>query len=635
MAIEALSRNHLQIVHTELQKSTPNIVQITQAGRWSYLINHFCYGHHKPWIELVQKINRSFAELEQKGSKFYNFNQEGIEKKWERYYSKRKMYLEIADLIGLRINALQGNCPELKQAYHELKCRAIGLRYRLTKINGGINPLEKPDLEWLAKIKELAKTWKSQQPFDSQEDLDELQNKQLEALACYPEWLSVVVENPSYLKEVFNWSLHNYQRVGVIVKNYEMRRIIKAALLPANLGFALNAASLEDEVLNYKMVETKTPGVLREILTVPIYHGSFKEFQPSLQERINILNPKEEIHFKQGNYHLTVEEFFKELGKKNLSEANISLCGEWGFANFHPVKGVWDADDKQYKLSQSLDSKWVDHVPPARIASHAELVEQYGEEMENRTFFFKVMATRQYKDLTGLDCHSFLQLFVKMGDGNWKVMSIGLYAYRFQQGLLDGLWLFGATVARVVCLLDQNTYFTHRQRGALPIFSPEKSKEEILQYMRRALYSKSVFQFAGRNCSMPIQQIVEDLKAKQMIEIDISNIYKVPLTLSKSRIMPLDALLSWAHRQWEWVRWTVVTMVHTILLSHRSMRIDKKRYSLREFYQKYGHVTYNPSYLPAQIEAAHQSKQGGFVKGELYFSHTSEKKYQYEVRSKV
>ncbi|MFI0434505.1 MAG: hypothetical protein ACH350_02100 [Parachlamydiaceae bacterium] len=633
-AIGSLTISETQKILHELQHPHPNlnkIGQITKENRWSYYFNAFFHHSQPRWLELVHKINRTLADQEKKGIKIFepSIQEASFLEQAKRYRGKKKIYFDTVLAIGQQIEMMQNVSWELKQAYHELKCRELGLRYGLGKQNGGLDPLKNADSKLFEQIKGLAQKWKDKQVLSVEKKLDSLQEEQLKELARYPDWLKVVIENPQYLSEVFNWTLHNFQRVEIIVKNDETRRMIKAALLPANLGYVRNLVLTkpEEEVIAYRKVATKSAHVSKQILTASIYHGNFNQFEASQQERVNILNPSNIVHFKEGHYNLTVAELFKELSQKGKREANITLCAEWGFSNFHPVKGRWNDDLQKYEMPSMKEHDWIDYAPPSRIASHAEMVQQYGDDVINSHFFFKVMATRQHKSLKALDCHAYLQLCDRMKDGNWKVVNIGFYAYRFQQGLLDGLSLFCATLVRVLSLLDQNSYYSHRQRGEYPIFCPDNARDDVLKRVYQAMKTGGVFQFAGRNCAYSAQEIVKDLKNKQIIDEEVSNFFKIPLTKATIGVGPIDGLIAWTQNKWEWVQWVVMTLIHSLFLSHRSLHFAGKKYSVRQHFNEEGLYIHNPSFLHQQIEEGLKNK-GPFSKGALYWSHTDEKKYQ-------
>ena len=633
MADKSLTVNEAQQIFGELKQEHPNlnkIGKIVKESRWSHLINGLGHRMEPRLLLLVEKANQTFIGLEQKGIKVFDptIHDALYREKARVYQEKHQLYFNLTKEIQTQISHLQKVSPELKKACHELQCREAGLRYSLGASGGGVDVLEKPNQDQLENLIQRAQDWKNAQKLAVNRELNALELEQLAELAKYPEWLEVVYQNPAYLSEVFNWCLRDYNSVEIIVKCCETRRQLKASLLASSLGYLRNPdpAKQQEEVLAFRIVPTKTDRVAKRILTASIYHGSFKRFEPEKQERINILKPKERIFFRQGNYSLTVEEFLKEVSQKNLREVNINLCSDWGFVNFHSVKGVWNAETKSYELPHMTENDWVDHVPMGPIVDHEALVEQYGNEVKNRRFFFKVAATRQHLDLNALDCHSFLQLYLRMEDGRWKVINAGIYAHRYQRGLLDGLWLFCATLKRVFALIDQNATYTHRQRAAYPIFPEEQEGRDFCARIYLLVLSDGVFQFAGKNCANSIQNIT-----KKFFN-GLPNFFRIRLTQAKTGVPSLDRILAWADRQGDRTRWLAVTILHTLFLSHRGRWVKKPKgyvwFSAAKYLNK-KHTIYNPAFLPYQIAKARQNREGPFVNGELigviprknYFKH--------------
>jgi hypothetical protein len=633
-----LSINQLQTILYHLQGDYPNlnkIGEITREGRWNHLVNGLLHRSQPRLLVLVEKVNQTLSHLEQKGVKIFDASiaDPTYKKKAHSYRMERKIYLDVAEAIRQQLSALQEVCPELKKAYCELQRREVSLRYNLGEANGGLDALAEPNEELLADLKQRAIAWKIKQKLTINSGLNELDERQLKELAKYPEWLKIVRDDPSYFPIVLDWCLTTFNQPEIIIKYPEFIGRLNKALLKSNLGYVRNIVltSPENEILAFTKVPTKVDRVAKRILTAAIYHGSFKKFEPEQQERINILKPNGSIHFKKGNYTLTVQEFLEELGQKNKRESKISLCADWGFINFDSVQGVWNASLQCFEMPDMTGENATDHVPPARIVAHEELVEQYGEQIKDRRFFFKIMASRKHLDLNALDCHAFWQFYIRMDDGNWKVINPGVFAYRFPQNALDALWMFGATLVRVLCLMDQNGSYTHRQRGGYADFSAEEKQTALLASIYRLISSNGVFQMLGHNCAFAVQTMTG-----QFIN-DLPNIFRMPVTEAKTGIGPFDRLLAWAHHQWEWVRWLVLSMVHTLFLSHRSLTVQEEsgevHYSTREYFRKYGHDIFNPSYFLYQIEQARKTGgEGVFAKGEIYWSHTDEKIFQARVQ---
>ncbi len=630
MPLDLLSMPELKQIYHILDEEDPNfnkIGKLTKEGRWSYLINSIGHRIEPRLLYLIKKINQSFTHLEQKGVKIFDAGIEDrvYQEKARLYREGYQIYFRIAERMEDQLLEIKNQSPELKQAYHELQCREIGLRYSLGKANGGLDALEESGQEQLQELIQRAQSWKKGQKLAIDQELNELELEQLKKLATYPEWLKVVYKNPVYLAEVFNWCLRDDNSVEVIVKCYETRRCLKGALLSSSLGYVRDptAVDRQNDVIAFRTQQTKIEHVAKRVLTASIYHGSFKHFEPGMQERVNILKPSNVIHFK-GNYLITVKNLWKESAQKNAREVNINLCADWGFVNFHPVRGSWNGDKHCYDMPAMTEKDWVDYVPAGRIISHEALVEQYGDKIKDRSFFFKVMSTREHLDLNALDCHAWWQLYIRMEDGKWKVTNIGTYAYRFQKGIIDGLSLFCATVKRVLSLMDQNCNYTHRQRAGYPIFPEEQKGQAVLNRIYRLMLATGVFQFTGRNCAYAVQTIT------QKIIKDLPNFFLMPISQAKTGIPPVDWLLAWANSQGKKVCWLVITLLHTLLLSYRNLSITKVKgqvcYSVKEYLKK-RHEIYNPAFLPYQIAKAHQTGEEPFVNGELYWGHTEEKLY--------
>ena len=149
----------------------------------------------------------------------------------------------------------------------------------------------------------------------------------------------------------------------------KQKKKIKSAHISSNSGYVRNIVLTkpEDDIFAFTTVPTKTDHVFKKVLTIPIYHGAWNKFEPLQCERVSILEPKGKIHFKNGNYQVTVEEFLKEIGQKNKREVNFNLCGHWGFINYHATKGLWNADAKKYIMPEMTEENWTEKTPPPEL----------------------------------------------------------------------------------------------------------------------------------------------------------------------------------------------------------------------------------------------------------------------------
>ncbi|WP_068468107.1 hypothetical protein [Candidatus Protochlamydia phocaeensis] len=632
--IRPLTADQVQQILYDCEQPMVNynkIGRITGEGWWNrYVCPLVTHDVEPRLLQLTRILNASIEGLEKKAVKFFDGanSDPAFRQQAEAYRSRFQPYLQLAKLVEQEIERLQMVDPELKREYDKLKLQEVGFRYRLRECNGGIDPLAEPDPACLAQLIASAQQWKNQEKLAINKELNALEIDQLKKAACYPEWVALLLNNPSYRKNFFGWAIRDYNPVDAFIEYNHARKKIRAALLSSPLG---KVRSLNQEMLAIEKIATEVTGVTKKVLTLPVYDcdGDFTVFDPAKQKRINILKPDKEIHFENGSYHLTVDELFELSARRNLEEVNVNLSA-WGFVNFHPIHGRWNANTQSYDAppykTWTADN-WMNHVPPTGLVSQEELERQYGEEVKGRTFFYKAAATRQKPDLTALDCHGFWQLYIAMGNGQWKELNVGVYAYRFQRGLLDGLMMFCDTVVRVLCLLDQNGAYTHRQLATYPVFPTEEESKQVLQRIFAIMTTSGVFQFAGRNCAYRVQRIGE--KCVQ----NLPNLFRMPITRVKSGFAPLDIILAWADRQAQWLKWVVVTLIHNLFQSNRGLYItrlrerngqqvqEEVRYSVNDYLNE-RHEIHNPAYLAHQIAQAKAGENSPFVKGELSWGHT-------------
>jgi len=626
----------LQHIAYCLEKELPDyddIGLITKEGYVDRYVRGVWTHNNKPrLLRVIKYVNDAFALTEQKGIKVFNTHVPNslIKAELEAYQRRYAIYFRVVNNLQkevLRLDAL--NDPELKKELHKLKCFEIGLRYNLGTVSGGVNGKDaktEPDPDALKFLCGMTLEWKKKQKPCHKHEINELELTELKTAAKYPEWVEVLKENKSYQNEFLKWTISNYNPPEVFIKYFAMQRKMKASLLMTYTGYSRDPAN---ETIAIRTVATKTEGIAKRVLMLPFYDGSFEYFEAHKQKWVNILRPTNLIHFEKGNYWMTVEEFMKKNAKKDLREINVNLCANWGYTNFHPVHGVWDVDKQTYP-EKPHDSElwtpenWIPKTPPMRIASKKEIEDKYGEQIKDKKFFYQVRATRTDLNLKALGCHGFMQLYISMNDGNWKVLNVGVYAYRFQQNLWEAIQMFGDTLKRVFALIDQNGTYTHRQRAAMSFFPTEEKGKELTDLLyHKLLRTHGVFQLAARNCAFGIQSTVNSVLNTPI------NFYRMRLTGATSGISLIDIMLRWADKRVEWLGSLALTFIHRILGSHRTHTIIEETgvtsYSMKEFLSKEGNVIYNPAYLLHQIEQAKKTGQGPFVNGELYWGNTEER----------
>lgn len=609
-----------------------NIETIKREGlRYLYLGRSIRQDNQPELGHLIKLFNQKFEQLETEKVKIFDPGRPELELEAASYRARFQSYFQVASSVKDRFDQMRKTDPKLKDAYLLLRRQEVALRYRIGAGNGGLDPLTEPDPHCLAKLEDYTREWKREQKLAVNVEINALEYAQLQEAAQYPEWVALLEEDKAYCKEFMGWAIQHYNPPSVFIQYQALCKKIKASLISSALGYSRNG---ENEILSIQTTSSRVEGVAKKSLTFLIYHAKdFKAFDPAKQIRVNILNPEKAIHFESGNYRLSVKEFFARWALKDQQEVELSLSA-WGFINYHPVHGPWNADTRSFDETPYTTLKredWYEHIPPARIVTQAELERVYGEELRGKQVFFKIMAARKSLDLAALDCHAFWQIYVSMGNGQWKVINPGVYAYRFAQGIWDGIKLFCATVKRVLCLMDQNSYYTHRMRAAYPILATPQEAKFLLDRIYDVLTSQAVFQLSGRNCAYCVQY-----NTHQAISC-IPNFYRMPIVKVKTGIGLLDNVLEWTSKQSAWVQHLIVMALQKMLGSARGryvsqavatadgVRLEETWQSVDEFLGREGDFIHNPAFLVHQIAEAKRTGEGPFSKGELFWTHTDER----------
>lgn len=506
---------------------------------------------------------------------------------------------------------VRGKCApslsrELKKVCFELECQEVALRYRIGAINGGLDKVAAPDPKWVDELTQRALEWKKRQPLAIHKDsLNQWELLQLSEAARYPDWLRLVRKNPVYAGEVFNWILRDFDRADVLIAYRNTQLRVKEALIAGYIG--KNRTPGQFELLDFQDQTTKVHGVFKRVLTLPIWHKENFDEEPAQVERINILKPSKEVTFQNGNFTLSVDAMFKEIGNRNAEETRINLCAR-GLINYHSVKGVWHTDRQTFVMPAGMTRENLHrYLPPGKIWTNEEMERRHGN-LAGRTRYFKIASTKQ--DDTVLNCHSNWKLFHRLQNGNWAECGIGMYLWRFQQGAWDGLRLFCDTGPRVLTRFDQMEGYTHRQFAAYAPPSTDDSVRALQSRIYDLMLKPGVFQLGGDNCTMPVQ------KAAEEVSPGMPNLFRMRVSQAKLGFGLLDKIFSFLDKRTEKVRRIGLAIIRNVLGGFRSCKIDGVKYSLNSYYRNTEDL-YHPGYLVKQVIDAKKSGVGPLAQCEL------------------
>lgn len=615
------SRNEIGKLFLHLTNSNWNgIRELVQENLFEgYIWKLLGFEHQSKLCKVIQRFNKNLIEMEQTEVKVFDCSTQEVREEAINYRKSFKIFFQTADKIKQFIKGREVLHPELKEMYCGLQLNMMGMRYRLGKENGGCNPFSEEELREdpvhqkyqknLYLLTKLALHWKKKQELAVNTSfLNEREKLQLSDAAKFDKWIHLLENSKKHQDDFFKWILRDGNAPEIFIKYRHTQEILKRSYCSGSLGRIRRPGT--EEPLKIQDVETQVKGVKNRILTMPLYSGRFDQFESDKQDWVNILNPKTILNFKDGNYQLPLSEVWKESSKKNERDSIFNIC-KWGLINFHPVLGKWDNDQKKYVMPSMNKDNWTQYIPPGDVYSNAELKARYGNKIKDKQIFLKICSTRQSPNLNVLKCHGFWQLFIYMGHDKWKVLDLGAYASEFQQGVVDGLVKFCATLPRVFTFLDQNGGYSHRQKAAYPLFpEPEKGKEYI-NHIWKFSQSKGVFQFAGENCSCPVQKSVES---------ESLNFFKMRVTKGNVGFLPLDHTLAFLERCPALIRKWGLFFVHHVFGSWRMRVVEQDgkmvKYSVANYFKDTEDM-YNPAYLHHQIERAHKTEDDPFATGEL------------------
>jgi hypothetical protein len=306
---------------------------------------------------------------------------------------------------------------------------------------------------------------------------------------------------------------------------------------------------------------------------------------------------------------------FTECAKKNWEEINLNMTPE-GLKNFHPVKGMYDANTNSYPLVNRKKTmtkrEFLEVIPAADYITEEELIKKYGDKIKG-SHIVKAMATRKQEGLSALGCHGFWRFYIRLNDGRYKVCDVGVYNHRFQKEIsgiwgkiikalrLDGVALFCATEQSVLSLQDQSGALTSRQTGGVPFFYDNNCWEKFTDFLYNRWQNGDVFQLSGKNCSLPIQESIAHTMGENH-----PNLYSMRVIDVKSGFRYLDNILAFLQRRSLAIQRFGLGILHGLLGSGRGMWVTqkdgtKKWHSVKQYF-KDNDMLCNPTFLLEQIQ---------------------------------
>ena len=558
---------------------------------------------------ITVSVNEIFVKMEQKGVKVFT---EEYRDTFDMYLRKINLRISLARQIFEHATQLSYQSPQLKKELLKLQCHLVGLQYRLGAVNPDCVPLCE-DRDFKDYLVREAQEWKNKNDLLHDKSLNLLEILQLKEAACYPSWRLAFEKDEEYRLEFFNWALRDHNPVNVFILCPNAKDRIKEAYLEKIAGRIRKA---NEEVLQFRKIETKTRGIERIVLTLPIYEGSCEApFDPQLRKYVNISDPSTKVHFFEDSdkqFTMSIAELFKDQANKNAVEPTTTLTYP-GLILWRSGNGIWNTQTNKYMpLDTSSTTKWIDHVPAADILSDTQVRRRYGDSVAATSMIVHVAATRKFKSLYAFDCHGFATIYKKLNEREWKVIDIGAYPHYFPMTLWEKLKYLCSTVRRVITEIDQNGSYSQRSTVLVPFLLTPDQEQTFLKEMHQEFFSgPTFFQFTGENCSKPIQEIIT-----KVVGEETPNFFRIPMYKVRSGVRLIDGYLRFIEKIPLWIPYREriqaigLKILQNLFGSWRSFTLGRKSYSVNQYYHENPQMEMDhPASLFDRVLAAQQMVQ--------------------------
>lgn len=378
------------------------------------------------------------------------------------------------------------------KALSGLEWRVTGLKYRLEKENGGLNPDESCSSDELLA---LAKEWKNKEVLYDDKELANWEVEKIKEAAKYPKFVNVLKKTPFFQTLFFKWALRDGNNVRAFIEYPATYQRLKECLLAGRIGRFAKGAMLRIE----KQENEK-------VITLP-FEG----------KKVNLLDESQTITLSN-EWKLTVKAALDVFKDKNKRTGNLEFFDKEGIVNWNAhFYGRWDPKTKKHSQISINQEKWWEKFPVFEELSLEEVQKRYGAKLEAGQWLGLAQASCM-KEKNVDDAHGYEGVLIpNEGGKTYRLMEFGKFAEGFPSNILQTLFFLGATRKSRISYPDENGFYSHRKRAFWPkALTPKegtKLMNKIGSELIKALEGNLVFQFSGENCAYWPQMLNEDLFA--------------------------------------------------------------------------------------------------------------------------
>lgn len=394
----------------------------------------------------------------------------------------------------------------------ELRRYLVALRYRLEASNGGWDSLSSKEIEPSAfeRIEQYATEWKQKQSILFEKNITPEEKVRIEEALCYPAFTLLLADSAELQASFFTWILRDKNRPAPFILFPQLiQKMIECNMQGRISRSGKDLLKIEKEFVN--------PSLTRKIVSLP-FEG----------KRASILDENASVTL-QGNWTLTIGEVFEVFRNKGISVGNLEFFAQ-GIYNWNSHQwGYWDQDTKTIVEMDVTKKGWWKELPILELISVDEAKRRLGPHMNGILWNAAATSTRGTTTLNYDGCHSYLQLAVPNGDGNYALYDFGKFAKQFPTSLFENLKLFCYNLYATVAYPDENVFYTHRQSAYHSFPLTPKEGANLLERIRRDIVlgraDNFVYQIESENCAKWLNEHLEAVLGKDAIP----NLYRTSL----------------------------------------------------------------------------------------------------------
>lgn len=588
------------------------------AGVWQRVVEWFS-GKEKRFQKITNIFTQQLDRLERKAVKFKCSDAEqGAQK---ALYSS---WMKGVTLLQNKVNGRKKLCKATRVAFTQLQISVVGLKYRIEKVNGGLNQQVVGDKAHKAQLREAILEWKRSEDGYKilnrwkesvgkvVEELTPFDEEKIEQIAQYPAFVDLIMKNPELRVAFFKWGIRDNNNIRPFIQFPAIYQRIYRSLLTGRFGIRAPENMLSIDRVARKQGRMGERKILRFVFN---------------SEKINLLNEKKPAPLENG-WTPTVGEVLDECKAKNDRPGRIEIFEGVGFSNWNVHEwGRWNPNKRNPKTGKmgdydriDLKDNWWEKLPVQETLSKEDLEKRYGlDPIAEGQWVGFANASRISPDLDVDESHGYLGVAIPQPGGRYRLYDFGKFAESFPTGSKARTMFIGGTFPAKLAGPDENHSYGQRQIASKPfVLDPAKGlklMQIITKYAIKAREGNLIFQFAWENCAF-----FPDSVFKELFEGKMPSLFKTSITAATPSNKVLKVCFNIMRGAPKWVQWVMRYFIEIMLKGWRGVTIVEngkrvKKSALRSPFHKTG-----DAFLPALL---HEKILKGEVKGKIFFGHQS------------